>query len=273
MKKLPLPLVMLLAPFGIVVASFLVKRILTIIDEGFADTVSGLMLTTIAPAYSFLRNKQIRNKLFSPDNKEESRNESPWIEKFTLRWYLAILYGTVTITGIFQIISGLAGIGIGLVYPDQTLRFVAINTFGLVALTLLLPVIYFMVGKWIGMRSDGFKAVALITTVILERILNLLLVLVIPAAWIEETLGISRGDLLRDPTTWGFMIFAVSLGIVVGLIGVWRGHRVRMDGYLQEIFRVLPIPLQEDIVGLAYDEAQRILLLGSQAPQLSEVSP
>jgi hypothetical protein len=217
-----------------------------------------------------LRDKEIRFKLFSSRQEDKSLRDSSWTEKFTLHWYIAILYGTITVSGIIQILSGLAGYRIGSMFPDQASMVVALDTLGIIFGTFMFPAIYFMLGQWIGKRTDRFKAGSLIITVILERALNFLLLLVVPSAWFIQIFEMSKGDILRDPSTWTFMIQAALLGIIIGLLGVWRGHRVRMDGYLQEIFRVLPIPLQEDIVGLAYDEAQRVLLSGSQEQQLSK---
>ena len=252
MKKLPLSLVVLLTVL-VMLSAFPVKRALLSLDSELANMVAGAMLTSPSAIFAFFRRQEIRLGL---------RGGSPGtldLEKLTVQWPLVIVYGTIVTTGIIQVYVGIMGFLVGYFSPPDMLA-AALDLLGIVFGTLVLPLIYFLVGVWVGKRCNRYKPMVLIAIILLERLLNILLTyFVIPNSVFVEIYGMNRSQLFQNPVLWMFFGAIIVLGIVFGLLGVWRGYRLRMSGYIEEVFKVLPDATKQDIVALSYEEAQRTL--------------
>jgi hypothetical protein len=47
--------------------------------------------------------------------------------------------------------------------------------------------------------------------------------------------------------------------LVPGLLGYWRGQKYRLSKYLHYLLDVLPAETRDTVIGLAFDEAQKIV--------------
>jgi hypothetical protein len=253
LNRLPLSLVLVVTPLIVLLSAFLARRIFLLLDEKFADVVSGAVLTSMVPVYNFLRKREIKFSLYGEAHGAEG------LGKLSLKWHLAILYGTIVTAGIIQVYAGLMGLIIGYLSPPSLLS-TALDLLGVTFGVLVLPLIYYFLGTWVGKRSNKHKPVVLIAIVLLERTLNIIMTyLILPDSMFVAIYGMTKAEIFRNPVLWVFYGVIICLGVIAGLVGTWRGHRARMSGFMEEVFKVLPTAIQKDIVALSFDEAQRAL--------------
>lgn len=250
-------MVVVITPFIVLTASFIARRIFILLDEKFADIVSGAVLSSVVPVYNYLRKQEIRVGL------SRVLQGIQGLENLTLKWPLVILYGTIVTTGIIQLYGGLMGLEVGFFSTESTFSS-TLDVMGIIYGTLVLPLLYFLLGVWVGKRTDKLKPLVLIAILLLERTLNIVMTyLIIPNTIFVELYKMSKDQVFQNPFLWIFYGVIIFLGTVFGLLGVWRGHRVRMSGYIEEVFKVIPADIQRDIVALSYEEAQRAVAVRS----------
>jgi hypothetical protein len=128
-------------------------------------------------------------------------------------------------------------------------------TVGLVAAAVIaVPVISYFLGVWIGIRCNQFALFAVIAAVLLGRLIGTSIdFLVLQGAAFEAVLG--------APKSFGLFLASLGSGVILtvpaGIIGWWRGRRIRRPAYLHFLLSRLNAGDQQALVDMAYDETRR----------------
>jgi hypothetical protein len=180
--------------------------------------------------------------------------------EFQIAWPLMVLYGCLILTGVSTVVAGLtgaAGIAEALSYGITETSLIQQYFEENVALWLLgfsadflvgLPVMYFL-GRWIGTRCAYRGVVAVVLIVSLMFGIGTAIILLDPE---PKVLPKEWRHLL---TILNFAQIPFYLGF--GLIGYWRGGKLRLSKYLHYLLDVLPSETRDTVVELAFDEARK----------------
>jgi hypothetical protein len=177
---------------------------------------------------------------------------------FQITWPLMVVYGTIALSFLGQVAGGVAGLMLGLAgssFEGEN----APNAGGAMGILTIIVTIFgaYFVGRWVGARTSRLGIVTMLLIAPITAALQVGLdVLFVPDEVYRGLLGSERlaffGILVRIATI-SFLI------IVPGLIGYWRGHRQRLSKYLNYLLSVLPPQTRDVVVGLAYEEAQKVV--------------
>ncbi len=171
------------------------------------------------------------------------------LEGFTLHWYFMLIYAASIVFALNQFSGFMMGFIVG--FAGVTGTGVG-NALALVTV-IVMPVVAYFVGVWIGVRCDKYGVLVLIGSLVLGRILAVSAdVFLWPAATAEVTGMLPDSSLLLWGSAWSIWF------IPFGLIGLWRGHRVRRERYLRYLISHLPADTRDTLVTMAYEEAQSL---------------
>jgi hypothetical protein len=251
MKKLPTPIVMVFSPILVCVSAGIAYLVLAPIHPDFAKVVAGAILSSLVKVYNYLRDKEI--KLSFLKSLETGDN----IQHYSLRWYLIIIYGSLVLLGIINLLAGIGGAlsSMNLGNPSGAL---VITTFIGIAIS---PVLFFFFGTWVGKKGGKHGVLALIITILLIETIDLLTILLIPESYIQKLANKTKGEFLQEIFSATFLTVKVTytfVRILIALLGYWHGRRKRLVAQLQDLFRVLPNDIQTTVVDLVYEEATKI---------------
>jgi hypothetical protein len=122
----------------------------------------------------------------------------------------------------------------------------------------------YLVGRWVGTRCSRHGVGTILLIALLTAIGSVAIdVLTVPDEDYKELFKNERADFLPILVRITGTTFTMS---VSALIGYWRGHRPRLSKYLNYLLGILPAETRNTVVGLAFDEAQRVASQTSVAP-------
>jgi uncharacterized protein (TIRG00374 family) len=117
-------------------------------------------------------------------------------------------------------------------------------------------------------RSEGFSAVAAFATVIVERVLDLTVVLLL-FAWflmVGETQAAGEsGQVLAQAKLWGAVFAALSVGGLV-MLAIGAGHPERLAGWATRLLQWLPAKLQHGVGGFVRALVQGLAVMRQPGP-------
>lgn len=250
--RLPPPVAGVLAPIIVVVFSFVSYRTLIIIDAEFAKIVSGGILTSVLAVYKYLKNNALRLNFLAARQGETN------MDRFTLKWYFVLIYGGLALLGIIEIISAVSGFIVTIFVtpsPDVTITITVLNS------VIVFPIFVYVFGTWVGRKSDSYGWLLVLTTVLLVRIVDFLLVLFLPSSMLVESFGLSKSEYLAELfTPVSLVVLAITslLHVTLGVLGYWQGRKEQAAERLRDLMAILPNDTQDTIVNIVYEEAQKM---------------
>lgn len=214
-----------------------------------SDKVAGPLASATLGTFTFIHDKV---------EKALSAGKSPVTPGLVpVRWFiisspLMLLYACLSFVAIFEVANifsifptevlvSMANGGI----PDE----VAIGISGLLAL----PTIWaatFTLGRWVGVRSAGAGYWIVPVTLVLARLIEFGTMFLL----VKE----ARPMVLNSFSKWGFVAGLVLLGtiIAVGLLGVWRGNKVRFGAYFNSLLEQIPESSKATLLAMTFEEAR-----------------
>lgn len=184
---------------------------------------------------------------------------------FTIWWPLTIAYGALIVFAIAEFASGLTGLlagGLSAVLTGETKMEALASKMpivvGIIAIFVAIPIQMvggYMFGRWAGMRSDRNGIVVVLVSAALGAIAMRALDYVLsPESYFQILFGRTKAvELILWQTVATFALFALP-----GLLGYWRGQKLRPFKYMQYLLGILPHQTRELLVEMAFDEAQKI---------------
>jgi hypothetical protein len=122
----------------------------------------------------------------------------------------------------------------------------------LIATSVTKVAVAYVVGRWVGSRARRFSEVVLLCSIAGASILVMAV----------YSIGGGSSLFFQDPLGPKVLLlgFADNFGsmTVPGLIGVWRGKRLRLTRYLGYLLSRLPMDTRFAIVNMVYDEVNRL---------------
>jgi hypothetical protein len=249
-RSLPLPLISIAGFFVAVVLAGLSYLLLSLVSADFARTVAGFVLTAASGGViSYLKERQMK-----AERAAASAEQRP-VARFTLKWYVTFLYGTLALIGVTQLFASLASFFVAFLVAWDEMIIAAVSV---VNSLILWPIFAFFLGRWIGKRCERFCVLLAPIILLLVNFLNSMSTLLLPESMLLETLGTTRAELLAgflEPVFLGFFFGGLLLQTLSALVGYWWGYRSRASTHLLDLLSVLPPDTRTTIVDLVYEEA------------------
>ena len=170
-----------------------------------------------------------------------------------------VLYGALALWTLGQAAGGLAGLVLSVVLqpyhdgPPPARLLLAMAVIGPTMLTIFAA---YFVGRWIGTRCLRRGIVAIVLVAVLTAVGAVAVdVLATTDEYYREMFDAER----LSPAHILTRVALVSFNILVpGLIGYWRGRKLRLSKYLHYLLGVLPAETRDTVVDLAFEEAQKV---------------
>jgi hypothetical protein len=169
---------------------------------------------------------------------------------FALPWYLVLMYGFGLMLAAWEYLSFVAGLIAGFAAGTSD----AITITSLIMALLVTPAPFFLIGRWLGMRSESYGMALTAAAVVLMVIVDTFLLLLFSAEYI-----FGEGSAL-----FGLLgLCAGKIALIIWLelftlVGFWRGQSLRLQRYIEYLTGVLPVETRSVLANLAYEEAQRL---------------
>jgi hypothetical protein len=172
------------------------------------------------------------------------------LKGFAITWPIIVLYGTLGMCAVDIFAGVFGGVTIAIVDAVENWK---VNLAAQVAAAPIELVGAFMVGQWIGIRSEGRSHGIVLLVAIAGALLSTVL---------GETTDWSTGGSPSFANTWikdtiiftGIAFVQLAIG---GLVGNGRGRNYRLAAYMDYLLSVLPPETRNALVDLAYEEARK----------------
>ncbi len=243
---------------------------------------SAALATVFFGAMPYLH--QVLEKQLSGPGKSVLPQGVVTLHGFSLPWYLLLVYGAALTIAAMQYLGFVSGVMAGLynltldpyVYtyiPDggQTgagWMNLAMNLF-------VLPVPIFLIGRWMGTRSENYRSgIGIALGVVgIAMVLDSFLLLIFTLPGLVSSTP-TFGDVVLAMALVCFLRGAITVWMATFLLlGYWRGYRVRIQRYLGYLVSALPHDTQATLVNMAYEEAERLASQRQAAPTTPITQP
>jgi len=241
----------LIVAFGLailaIVAVFLALSII-----GVDPTVSSSIAATIIGGVPYIR--ESLDKYITVRKHPEGLRVVP-LGRFALKPQRLVLYGALMLFAAIQFSSFFGGIIAAIleVTPEKMPTAIKASAF------LIVFPAAFLIGRWVGRRSEGNGLLSIFLIAVLSRI----------AASLLDWAALSHDELanfLNGQTDTEAISSALAMQIgggififvVLGALGYWRGRHQRLGSYLGYLLKNIPVSTRHAIVDLAFDEANRV---------------
>jgi hypothetical protein len=238
--------------FAASAAFFCILYFLMKLEEHAAYSIAGLPLIASGHLCEVLERREGKRETANPIEGRLTNIYS--YEKFFFAWPLTAVYGTIILLAFAEFLGGVSGILLSIFGDERSTDGVPKTIFAF-----LLPITViagYLVGRWIGSRSRRGGVVAIFLVAPLSAILDKTV----------ESMMISSDDfkqLYGVPETFGAVIehtgATAAILLVTGLVGYWRGRRMRFSKYLRYLLGILPSDTRDTLMGLAYEEALKVM--------------
>lgn len=218
---------------------FVVARMLLIDDElagsvyetALPNGIASLILGTIVYVHQLMSRRDTKLSFTALPGKVVS------FEEYTLPWYSMVVYGTFLLyamSGLSTIIIWSLGEITGFYFSTMI---VPINT-------LFVCIGSYLVGSWVGARCDKQPFLIVIAIVLFFSIVTTIITLISGSSSLISAI----------------LIFVTStpLYLIVALVGLWRGSRLRWVRYLQYLIRFVGPDTRATLVNQTYEEVKRL---------------
>ena len=233
-----LSLAALLVLGGAAICFFVVRLLL--IDEELAGSVyetvlpygiASLILGTIVYAHQLLSRRDTRLSFTALPGRVVS------FEEYRLPWYSMVVYGTfllLAMSGLSTVIIWSVGEVTGFYFSSMI---APINT-------LFVCIGSYWVGSWVGARCDKHALLTVIAIVLFFSTATTIIRLISGSSSLISAI----------------LILATStpLYLIVALVGLWRGSRLRWVRYLQYLMRFVGPDTRATLVNQTYEEVKRL---------------
>lgn len=252
-------------------------------DKSVAATFSGALVATIYP----LIDQSLKQRTLKFGRPIWPRNVVS-LESFVIPWYRMLLYGILIAVGVTQIIALFLSNFLNLfsvlqdslhaptswlinwlyvhfssqqMPPQLTTHLsgteaesgVAVAT-GVAISYIIVPVILYFLGSWIGSRCNRLGVFVVIAVVILSGYINMALPFLLTSETHFETLH--NGEEKSFVLFLTIALSRLSLDLwqaLFGLVGFWHGRRRQMSSYLRYLLSHLSSTDREAMIDMAYD--------------------
>jgi hypothetical protein len=251
MKKLPMPIVMALSPLLVCAAAGIAYLAIYPIHPDFAKVVAGVILSSLAKVYSYLKDKEIKLNFLKAVEVDDA------VRQYTLKWYVMIIYGFLVMMGIISLYAGAGGVISEIILGGP----VGVIMFTLFIGITITPVLFFYFGAWVGKKSNKHKILTIFITVLLMTAVDYLSIILVPESSIQRIANQTKSEFLQEwfsITTILWRVLFTSVYMLIALLGCRRGENKRLVTQLQDLFRVLPTDIQNTVVELVYEEATKL---------------
>jgi hypothetical protein len=221
------------------------------LDAHAAYGIAGLPFIASTHLCELLERREGKKQLANPTG-----GRTPNIykyDKFAISWPVTVAYGTVILVAFAELLSFVAGVLLAVFPEEENLKGPPQAVFALVLPSTLIA--GYLVGRWIGSRAGPFGLIAIFCVAALAAIFGKC----IDFAVISTEDFVKLYDDQKDFAAFlEHVPFAALSFLVSGLLGFWRGRRMRLTKYLRYLFSILPRETTDTLLALAYEEAQKI---------------
>jgi hypothetical protein len=244
-SRLALPLAVVV----VIVAAWVTFRIVVALEGGdFYEQLGIGWLAAIKPVKTFFERRRL-SLTFAPD----PEGIVPPAD-FRLPWYQMFIYGVFILVAGLQIAGFLVAlIGVLLLGVDITslANLVFIGSF------FAAPVMLFGIGSWIGSYCVRYGAAVLFAIAVTARILTAVLdFLLIPEETFLPLVGQEKSILLLVQAMVVGIILFLLFTATVGLIGLWRGRRLRPARYLRFLLSKVGPEQRQTLIASMYEKVR-----------------
>jgi len=236
MSRLSLAAVLVLVGAAI---CFFVARLL-LIDEELAGSVyetalphgiASLILGAIVYMHQLLSRRDTKLSFTALPGKVVS------FEEYRLPWYSMVVYGTF----LLYAISGLSTI---IIWSLGEITGFYFSTMIAPINTLFVCIGSYLVGSWVGARCDKHAFLTVIAIVLFFSVATTIITLISGSSSLISAI----------------LVFVTStpLYLVVALVGLWRGSRLRWVRYLQYLTRFVGSDTRATLIDQIYEEVKRL---------------
>jgi len=216
-----------------------------------AEVIGGLPFLGTHNLSAALERRETRSRIVA-----EIEHSIPTYQQFAIDWRLLAAYGALMIFGLSQLCVFVADLLTRLFGGDP-------NS-GAAIFASAVPIAIaggYLIGRWIGTRSAERGPYAVMLAAFLgcfgTRVVEFIM---LSPENFAEFYGSDKGfGLFLGQLIGGTVVYSAC-----GLVGYWRGRRMRFTQYLRYLLSVLPKDTRDVLVKMAYEEAQR---LGQRRPQ------
>lgn len=235
MKRLALAVALVLAGAAIVfvvLRSILIDQDLvkSVYEIGLPLAFAGLVLGTVTVVHQWLVTGNIKLNLGARPSTIVN------FDHYTLRWYVMIVYSVL-------IVYAVSGLGTIIIWSIGEVTGFYVSTAIPALNTLFACIGFYFVGSWIGARCDRHPVLTAVAVVILYKVAATTIALISASS---STLSVVIA-----------LIPSALLYLAVALVGVWRGHRVRLTRYLQYLFEFLEADARSVLLHRTFEEVKR----------------
>jgi hypothetical protein len=218
---------------------------------GLNETITGTIATSLVAGFPKIREEL--DKQLAARTPQGIRVLS--LSGFGLPVPRLVLYGSLILFATMNLSAFFAGITAAALGAAPDKLPIAITV---ISLLVVWPAV-FLIGRWVGRRSDVHGLLAVFLIALVGR----------TGATLFDFAMNAGDDILTALYGNGSMIalkLAVGVAVIfaIGALGYWRGTRQRLGCYLGYLLRNVPDASQHAIVDLAFEEAGRVA--GSNAP-------
>ena len=216
-------------------------------DAHIAEAVGALPIVASHNIAEMLERRETRTRVAARDT---AGIES--VEAFAIAWPTVLANAIISLIAVGFIADAVAVVAVAIIVPDFGVGPVTPSQIAavLLAATPLKLVAGFLIGRRIGMRSRSRAWVIALATALLGPLIANYGMDAILWPFGAATQDDLRQDMVAVPVS--FAQFAVA-----GLIGVWRGRRRQLAGYMEYLLSVLPSATRNALVDLAYEDAKK----------------
>jgi hypothetical protein len=236
--------------FGIVLTAILVL-FFAFRAFGVADKVAGPLASSLLGLITWVHG--VVDKALNGSESKFSKRIIP-VNEFGISWPLMLVYAGLIVVAIVEAADIVAWVLLKLILqisvvsasrPIQDLALVSV---------LALPGVFwgiFLLGRWIGVMTGAKGYWILPVSVLTGRFLEALAISIRTPQLFLELLDSFR-SVSGVAASVGMLIIATG----VGLLGVWRGNRIRIGAYFNYLFKQLPDATRNAILDMTFEEAK-----------------
>jgi hypothetical protein len=216
---------------------------------GVGDKVAGPLASLFLGSITFIHDKV--DKALSSGKSRVSPGIVP-ITSFDIRWPYMLVYATLTFVAILELADVIN------FFPEMFLLWLTRSLpreigVGL-AMAFAVPTVawgIFFLGRWVGIRSAKTGYWILPLSIWLGGALD------IAGAYffVPSMRPILQANLQRSYVVKGVVFYALFL-CVVGMLGVWRGNRVRFGAYFNSLLKEVSESTRTTLLAMTFEEAK-----------------
>jgi hypothetical protein len=215
---------------------------------GVMDQVAAPLASAALPLITFFHDKV--DKAFTKGTSEISPGIVP-VKAFSIRWPIMLCYTCLITLGLIEVANFIYLIPVRFLGLGN--KFSSMQEVGMAAL-LGMPITcwgVFLLGRWVGIRNGKAGYWILPVGFAISRIVESILLYFRAPGFKQTLLGMYQSKLVAAAA-----VSILAFIIACGLLGVWRGNRIRFGAYFNSLLKQVSATTRETLLAMTFDEAK-----------------